>query len=180
MAENLYVRFYQDKFLMGYLSEQAGHPVYQDMDFVEIMTPGDMNNIIQRPVTDKDIKQFSALYKSYKEGLEAPVDGIPLEAWPRLTSASVANYKAMGVKTVENVANMSDQVCNKVSMGAMADRTAAKAYIALAKDTALVQKQALELERRDAKIEELERQIKDLAAQMEKPRGRPRKETEEA
>lgn len=180
MAENLYVRFYQDKFLMGFKSEQAGHPVYDDMDFVEIMTPGDMNNIIQRPVTDRDIKQFSSLYKSYKEGLEAPVEGIPLEAWPRLTSATVANYKALGVKTVENVANMSDQVCNKVAMGAMGDRTAAKAYLAIAKDSALAQKQALEIERQNATIADLQRQVESLAMQIEKPaRGRPRKETEE-
>lgn len=181
MAENLYVRFYQDKFLMGFKSEQAGHPVYDDMDFVEIMTPGDMNNIIQRPATERDIKQFSALYQSYKAGQEAPVEGIPLESWPRLTSATVANYKAMGVKTIENVANMSDQVCNKVAMGAMGDRTAAKAYLALAKDSALAQKQALELERQNATIDDLKRQVAELVASAEKPKlGRPRKETEEA
>jgi hypothetical protein len=181
MAETLNIRFYQDKFLMGFASEQAGHPVFEDRDFIEINIPGDMNNVIQRPVTDNDKKQWAAMYARYKEGLEPSVDGVPLEAWARLTPASVANYKAAGVKTVEHIAGMSDQVCNKVSMGAMADRTAAKAYLAGAKDSALAQKQALVIERQDQQIADLQRQINELAAYAEKPkRGRPVKETEEA
>jgi len=181
MAENISVRFYQDKFLMGYASEQAGHPVFEDRDFVEIATPGDMNTVIQRPVTDKDKERWPTHFARYKEGLEPSVEGIPLEAWARLTPASVANYKAMGVKTVENVAGMSDQICNKVAMGAMADRTAAKAYLEQAKDGALSQKQALVIERQDQTIADLQRQINELAALADKPkRGRPVRETEEA
>jgi hypothetical protein len=179
MAENLNIRFYQDKYLMGYASEQAGHPVYEDRDFIEINIPGDMNNVIQRPVTDKDKQQWAAAFGRYKEGLEPSVDGVPLEAWARLTPAQVANYKALGVKTVENVAGMSDQVCNKVAMGAMADRTAAKAYLESAKDGALAQKQALVIERQDQTIADLQRQINELAALAEKPKRKAR-ETEEA
>jgi hypothetical protein len=90
----------------------------------------------------------------------------------------VGNYKALGVKTVENVAGMSDQVCNKVAMGAMADRTAAKAYLANAKDSALAQKQALEIERQNQTIADLQRQINDLAALAEKPKRRKAEEIE--
>ena len=181
MAENLNIRFYRDKFLMGYASEAAGHPVYEDRDFIEINIPGDMNNVIQRPVTDRDTQQFAAAYARYKEGLEPSVEGVPLQAWSRLTPAQVANYKALGVKTVENVAGMSDQVCNKVAMGAMADRTAAKAYLDSAKDGALAQKQALVIERQDQMIADLQRQINELAAYADKPkRGRKAEETTEA
>ena len=179
MADNLSVRFFQDKFLMGYKSEAAGHPVYEDVDFVEITIPGDMNNVIQRPATDRDKQQFAALFARYKDGLEPSIDGIPLEAWARLTPASVANYKAMGVKTVEHLSGMSDQTCNKVSMGAMADRTAAKAYLLNAKDNALAQKQALEIERQNMTIADLQRQITELASLAEKPK-RKQRETEEA
>ena len=35
MADNLSIRFYQDKLLMGFASEQAGHPVFEDRDFRE-------------------------------------------------------------------------------------------------------------------------------------------------
>ncbi|MDE3021973.1 MAG: hypothetical protein KGI54_08945 [Pseudomonadota bacterium] len=181
MADNLTIRFYQDKLLMGFKSEQAGHPVYEDTDFVEITIPGDMNNVIVRPATDNDKRQHAALFSRYKEGLEPSVDGVPLEAWSRLTPASVANYKAMGVKTVEHVAGMSDQICNKVAMGAMADRTAAKAYLSLAKDSALAQKQAVEIERQNQTIADLQRQISELAALADAPkRGRAAKQHEEA
>lgn len=171
---NLAVRFYQDKLLLGFASEQAGHPVFEDRDFIEINVPGDMNNVINREVTENDKKEFAASYARYKEGLAPSVDGIPLEAWARLTSASVANYKALGVKTVEQISEMSDQTCNKVAMGAMADRTAAKAYLALAKDSALVQKQALENERLNNVIADLQRQINELA--VEKPKRKSKED----
>jgi hypothetical protein len=174
MADNLSIRFYQDKLLMGFASEQAGHPVFEDRDFIEITVPGDMNNVLNREVTDKDKKDFAASYARYKEGLEPSVEGIPLEAWARLTAATVANYKALGVKTVEHIAQMSDQTCNKVAMGAMADRTAAKAYLAQAKDSALAQKQALEIERQNNLIADLQRQINELAA--EKPKRKSKEE----
>jgi hypothetical protein len=62
---------------------------------------------------------------------------------------------------------MTDAVFAKVGMGAQADRTAAKAYLALAQDSALAQKQALELERNASEMADLKQQIKDLAAMVE-------------
>jgi hypothetical protein len=56
----------------------------------------------------------------------------------------------------------------------MADRTAAKAYLALAKDSALAQKQALEIERQNNLIADLQRQINELAA--EKPKRKSKEE----
>lgn len=169
---NISVRFYQDKVLLGYASEQAGHPVYEDRDFIEITVPGDMSNVINREVLDRDKKEFAASYARYKEGLEPSVDGVPLEAWSRLTTASVANYRAMGVKTVEHISEMSDQICNKVAMGAMADRTAAKAYLASAKDSALAQKQALEIERLENMVKDQQRQINEISAEKTKRKSK--------
>lgn len=165
------VRFFRDKLQEGFKSEAEGHPVFRDVDFVEIRIPGDTNNIIVREATDKDKAQHAALYAAYKAGLEPSVDGTPLEAWPRLTPAQVANYKALGFKTVEQIANMSDTVLGKIGMGAQADRTAACAYLNLAKDSALAQKQALELERRDRRIADLENQVKQLASRMDKSKA---------
>jgi hypothetical protein len=161
------VRFYQDKNQLGFASEQAGHPVFEDVDFIEILIPGDMTNVIVRPATERDKQNYAQLYTQYKQGLEPATDGTPVEAWPRLTRAQSANYKALNFQTVEQIANMTDAVLTKVGMGAQADRTAAKAFIALAKDSALAQKQALELERNAAEMADLKKQIKDLAAMVE-------------
>lgn len=158
------VRFFQDKQQMGFASEQAGHPVFEDVDMVEIGIPGDMTNIIIRPATDRDKQNYAALYNAYKQGLEPSIEGTPVEAWPRLTRAQAANYKALNFQTVEQIADMSDAAAGKVGMGAMADRTAAKSYLALAKDSALAQKQALDIERQNNEITDLKRQIADLVA----------------
>lgn len=158
------VRFYQDKNQMGFASEQAGHPVFEDVDFIEIMIPGDMTNIVVRPATEKDRQVYATLYNQYKQGLEPSTEGMPVEEWARLTRAQAANYKALNFQTVEQIANMTDAVFNKVGMGAQADRTAAKAYLAMAQDSALAQKQALEIERQNNEMTDLKQQIKDLAA----------------
>jgi hypothetical protein len=163
------VRFFQDKFQLGFQSEQAGHPVFEDVDMVEIGIPGDMTNIIIRPATERDKQTYASLYNAYKQGLEPSVEGTPVEAWPKLTRAQAANYKALNFQTVEQIAGMSDAAAGKVGMGAMADRTAAKAYLALAKDSALAQKQALEIERQNNEMADLKRQIAELAALVDSP-----------
>lgn len=161
------VRFYQEKLQMGFLSEQAGHPVFEDADFVEISIPGDMTNVIVRPATDKDKAVNAALFAQYKQGLEPSLEGVPVEAWARLTRAQAANYKALNFHTIEQISNMSDLAAGKVGMGAMADRTAAKAYLSLATDAALAQKQALVIERQDSEMTDLKRQVAELASLVE-------------
>jgi hypothetical protein len=173
------VRFFQDKFKMGFESEQAGHPVYADVDFIEIATPGDLNTIIHRPATEKDKANYADLYARYKAGLTPSEDGVPLEAWARLTPASVGNYKAKGFRTVEHVAEMSDQIVGAMGMGAQGDKIAARAYLTLAKDSALAQKQALEIDRQNSTISDLMRQVQDLAARVES-QGGAQNETEPA
>lgn len=161
---------------MGYASEHAGHPVYEDRDYVEIYTPGNPDPFVTE-ATDRYQKQYAEQYAAYKAGLEPSVSGIPLEEWPRMSPAKVANYKAMKVSTVEQVAEMSDTSCNKIGMDAMSDKIAAKAYLANAKDSALAQKYAVENERLQKQISDLMGQVKDLAAQIEK---KPKKQTVEA
>lgn len=161
---NFTVRFFQEKVQMGFLSEQAGHPVFEDRDFIQINIPGDMSNIIERESTEIDRTQFASLFAAYKQGLEPSVDGMPVEQWAKLTKAQAANYKAQNFQTVEQIAEMSDHACGSVGMGATSDRAAAKAFLALAKDAGLAQKQAIEIDRQNTDIEELKRQVAELSA----------------
>lgn len=176
---NFIVRFYQEAKQLGHETEASGKPVFLDVDMVEISIPGDMNNNITREVTEKDKRQFSAQYEAYKRGLSPSVNGTPLEHWPLLTPAQVKNYKAWNFETVEQIAEMSDLYAGKIGMGVMAHITAAKAYLKNAKDSALSQKQALEIERKDQQIADLQRQINELGARLDESptkRGRPPKE----
>ena len=165
------VRFFQDKKQLGYASEQAGHPIFEDVDMVEIGIPGDMTNIIVREATERDKAAFASLFAQYKQGLEPSIEGTPVETWPRLTRAQAANYKALNFQTVEQIAEMSDTSASKVGMGAQADRTAAKAFLKLAKDAALAQQQALTIERQDAEMADLKRQIAELASLVDTNKG---------
>lgn len=180
---NFIVRFFQEAKQLGFESEAAGHPVFRDVDMVEIQIPGDMNNNVVKEVTEKEMRAFPREYEAYKRGLEPSVDGIPLEQWPLLTPAQVKNYKAWNFATVEQIAGMSDLFAGKIGMGVNGHIAAAKAYIANAKDSALAQKQAVEIERKDQQIADLQRQINELASMIQREesapaakRGRPPKE----
>ena len=167
---NFTIRFYQESIQLGFQSEAAGHPVFEDRDFIEINIPGDQSNVIVREATDNDKKVHASLFAQYKAGLTPSIEGVPVEEWSRLTRAQANNYKALNFLSVEQIAEMSDTAAGKVGMGAFADRTAAKAYLELAKDSALAQKQAIIIERQDNEMADLKRQVAELAALIEKPK----------
>lgn len=93
-------------------SEIEGHPVFDDTPFIKIMCPGDVQNIVNREVTDRDKRRFPVVWKAYTENKTGVVQGIPLEEMP-LTRKQVLTLKALGVMTVEMLADLGD---DKISM----------------------------------------------------------------
>lgn len=56
------------------------------------------------------------LYEAWKKGQELPETGTPLEAWGGVTAEQVAALKAMGIRTVEDVAEMGDRAAEQLRM----------------------------------------------------------------
>lgn len=172
---NLHVTFYKEPVLKEFESEQQGRPIYEERLLVKIHPPGEMFNIVVREATQWDFRRFPAQYAAYLNSEQHEVHGTPVDQWPALNRAQVEELKGVKFYTVEQLAAASDQQLASIGMGGMGLRSKAQAYLAAAKDTALVQRQAAELERRDNEIAELKRQMAQIAAQMEKrPPGRPR------
>lgn len=136
-----------------------GKTVYQDREFIEITIPGDNTKKPVFPVSQTYIDRWPNAYKKFKEGLEAPIDGRPLEEWPILRPAMVLQLKSLGFRTVENVANMSDIAVQKVGIGALELRKKAQAYLNEA-DAAAITNEAIE------RAEKWERRAGDLEAQL--------------
>ncbi len=174
---NLFVEFYEDALEIPFKSEQEGRPVYEQRVFVRIMVPGDATSIIETPATPQHKEEYRRQYERFEKGMKDVVDGTPLSMWPVVNKSQVKECEFFEIRSVEQLAELSDSTCKRMGMGYMELRSKAKAWLLAAKDSALVTRQAAENDRLQGEIEALKEQI----AQMAQPkRGRPAKETEEA
>lgn len=88
----------------------GGVPKYVDMDFITITVPGNRDLEIHTPVTDFYEWRFPLEYEAFKRGQAAAVIGTPLDMWPALQPSQVAELKHQGIRTVEQLASLSDSV----------------------------------------------------------------------
>ncbi len=174
---NLFVEFYEDALEIPFKSEQEGRPVYEQRVFVRIMVPGDATSIIETPATEQHKQEYRRQFERFLKGMKDVIDGTPLSMWPVVNKSQVKECEFFEIRSVEQLAELSDSTCKRMGMGYMELRSKAKAWLLAAKDSALVTRQAAENDRLQGEIEALKEQI----AQMAQPkRGRPAKETEEA
>jgi hypothetical protein len=174
---NLFVEFYEDALEIPFKSEQEGRPVYEQRVFVRIMVPGDATSIIETPATEQHKQEYRRQFERFEKGMKDVIDGTPLSMWPVVNKSQVKECEFFEIRSVEQLAELSDSTCKRMGMGYMELRSKAKAWLLAAKDSALVTRQAAENDRLQGEIEALKEQI----AQMAQPkRGRPAKETEEA
>lgn len=165
--ENLLVKFYLHPRQNKAKSIEAGRPIFEDVEYIRIMVPGDKDNIVERPARESDRARFPRQYDAFKRGEGDALVGTPLAAWPSIARSQVEELAFFGVKTVEQLASMSDTQIQKF-MGLRELRTKAKAYIELAAGNAPLEKMQAELESRDATIATMQKQIADLQARIEK------------
>src|SRR5262252_50414 len=84
-------RFHTEAVKMEFASAQAGRPIYEEREFVDIVIPGDRRSSIHEPVNEEHRARWPREYEAFKAGREAPLEGTPLSAWPsaRMTRARV-------------------------------------------------------------------------------------------
>jgi len=120
--------------------------------------------------------RFHKQWASYeRSGESESVDGTPIDEWSAINLAQKAALKAMSFMTVEMLAGASDTQLQKVGMGGFELRTKAKAFLDASAGSAEAQKYAVENERLKSDIEDLKRQVAELASMQpktRKPRGK--------
>lgn len=152
MDSKLFVQFYLRPVLMRTQSDAENRPVFMDVDHVRIIVPGDKHNIIDRVASDDDKARFSAHYAKFKAGQSQETIGTPLEAVSWMTRSKVEEYKFFNIKTVEQLAEASDQVGQKFP-GFMADREKSRKFLEASGGT-------------NARVTELEAQLAELKAMV--------------
>lgn len=184
----LSVNFYSRAVQHMFNTEKEGRPIFHDVVYVQIMTPGNDKNILDVPARDDHKRRFPREWAFYQNNHGDQQEmGTPLSQWPQITAAQAEEFKALKFRTVEHIANASDQNITNIGMiGGMAPlllRARAQAFLAAAQATAAPQQQAAEIERlradaverekqHQAEMNDLREMVKELAANQKKTPGR--------
>ena len=89
-------------------SLEQGRPIYDDREYITIIVPGDKNSIVHRPVWAQDKQRFARQYAAFQQGRSQDVSGTPLTMWGGMTLSQAKEFEYFNVKTVEQLAEMSD------------------------------------------------------------------------
>ena len=164
--EHLYVKFFSHPMQDKERTLQEGRPIFVDTDYIQIMVPGDKGNVIVRPMRPDDIHRFPKQHLAYESDQEEVLEGTPLEKWNFLSAAQVEELKYFGIRTVEQLAVVSDSNAQKF-MGIQLLRQKAVEYVEVSKTDAPIAQLQEELEQRDLKIQEQDNVIGDLMSRLD-------------
>lgn len=158
-------------------SKSAGYPIFEEVPWIRIIVPGEKNNSVpERPSTDQDNKRFPRSYETLMtlaKNSAAPIDGMPIEHWPRATRSMAMTLKAVNIPTVEALAAVQDSHIDRIGPNGRQLRSEAQAFLAVSKDSAAAQRIQAESDAKDATMADMQRQIRELAAKLEKQHEQP-------
>lgn len=172
----LHVVFRTEAIQNTFRSEQEGRPVFEDVEMIQIIAPGDKNNVIDTKVDETHRNRFPDQYRRFKANAPVGVQGWPLKEWAALTQSQVKELNYHEVHTVEQLANLSDAVTNKLGMGYADLRTKAKGALTQAAGSAEAEAAALHTKRLEDELLALRQEMNALAATKGKPGPKPKAE----
>ena len=165
----LVVKFYSKAVHQPFESQLQGRPIYSDVDYIQIFTPGNQLNIIDTPVRSEHQARFPQQWAVYQNGKGTGMEmGTPVNQWPFLSAAQAEEFRAVKFFTVEQLANASDlQLQSLGMMGGMNPlviRERAKAFLGQAAASAPAEAQAQENAELKERLAAMEKQVQAMLA----------------
>lgn len=142
-------------------SKTEGRPIFDDVEYVEILVPGDKNNIVHRPVRAEDKERYARQYAAFKGGQGEKLSGTPLAEWPGISRSEVEELAYFNIRTLEQLASVGDGHLQRMGP-LLALRQRARDFLEKAKGDAPMAAMRTELEKRDNLIETQQQQIDEL------------------
>ena len=171
----LHVTFRRHSERNGLHAIATGGPTFVAKDYVKIFRPAEYQLwVVDREATEDDKRRFPRQWAAYQEDRQQVPDGHPVALLFPHDPDRVANCQALRIQTIEQLAAVTDGALPKLGMGGLEMRDAAKAYMVGASDRDRVVAQAQIVEQQNSVIDDLKRQVAELAALAEKPKQRER------
>jgi len=164
--EKLPVKFRIDALKDEAASEEAGRPIFRDVEWITIFKS--RTDVIDRPIRDSDKQRWPRAYAAWKQTGESEpgATGTRLEHWPLMTRAQVEEYRFFKIFTVEQLAELPDNIVGQI-MGAVKLKQLAKLAVEAAKGELPFQRMQAELDKRDGEIAELKSEVRRLTKLFE-------------
>src|SRR5215467_11148835 len=105
---DLVVIFHKDTKLNPLKSQQQGVPIYDQLDFVKVIHPGEPLNVYDQPVREQDKWRFKPQWDRYQEGAAQNVSGTPLSVLFPWNPEIVQTLAGMHITTVQQLGDLSD------------------------------------------------------------------------
>jgi hypothetical protein len=166
------VHFYLHPVKNERLTAEKGQEIYEDREYVLIISPGQRLSEVRRKATDMDKQQYARQYEAFLQKKAQPIVGTPLGNLPGLTPARVKEMEYLNIRTIQQLLDVPESALPKIGPDARQLQHQARAF----------------LEKNDARVLTLEAAVKALetklatlsaapsqAQQPAKRRGRPRK-----
>lgn len=134
-------------------------PVFENKLYVEITRSA--LHVINRPVKDVDIEMYPVAYAKYQAAIEnakVPEGEMPLKNWPSIRAAEIETLGVRDIKSVQQLANISDTAVKKMPVEISDLRDQANTYIEVAKSAAGAAEEITTLK---SKIDDLDEIIKE-------------------
>jgi hypothetical protein len=167
--DSLFVVFYMGVIKNEARTAEEGRAIFDDVECVRIIIPGDKNTVIDRPASAQDKQRFSKQYGMFKQGMseEEQVSGTRLTDWPFLTRAQCEEFRYLGIKTVEQLAGVRDDIVSRVP-GLTQLKQHAQVWLGKTQSAAEAAKTSKLISEQAAQIAALQEAVRDQAARIEK------------
>lgn len=161
--ETLLVKFYDKPRLDTTKSEAEGRQIWVDAVYINIMVPGNKDNIIDRPAMDMDKTRFHQHWSKFqaRESQDA-IEGTLLSEWPAISRTMVEEFKFFNIRTIEQLLATTDGNTPQI-MGIAALKKKAAQFM----EAADQQKAANDLAARDEQIAALTAKVDGLLERVE-------------
>ena len=180
-----YIKFVTEAKHLVKESERAGRYIAKDVEMVEVRQIGGTDSVkfevedwLKR--TRQDVaagrldeslaERYEEMYRRWKNGQELPVEGTPIRTWPVISPAQAETCCAIGVRTVEELAELPDEGLRKLGMGGVTLKQKAKDWIVAGNDKGKVVQELAAMKQENAQlhatVETLVKQVDTLKAAM--------------
>lgn len=162
------VRFFMRTVVDQVATLAAGCPKHKSAEYIEIRVPGDKTNVVERAVRPNDTVLYAHAYAAFKAGDKEQVVGTALEHWPPAAAHVVEDLKHLKIRTVEQLAAVSDANLPALGIGGRSLRDQALAWLELAKGGEPIARMTAENEALRQRIDGLTVELEGIKAAMAK------------
>ena len=163
---NLLVMFYNRSCPIPGSGGVHGKPVHRNEIYIKIMQPGEMLNVIDRPVKDEDKIRFRDKWAAFIHDRTQIPDGVPIDLLFPNHPAVADNLRGFGVYTIEQCAQLSAHAIDTVGRGAQEYVTRAKRYLDMSEKGAEFHQLQSENEQLKTDVRVLEQKLEMALVQL--------------